>query len=465
MDHSLLFINSGSLFATTRLNGKLSSAKSGFGGLPVVPIARKSTRSKIVARAEESKDSKESKDTPTSREVKAESKSEERKEVRRPMETSSSAQKAESPRAQSTINQKSTSSADQTGVKVSQAGVKDTTPIPKFSKDYLSANGVSTLPRIGFERVKEREYKIIPGRVHAGKFPTDETRAIMEMAYRRVFGNFYLFEADKVELKTIDSAFQNGRYRVKEYIRALAKSDVFRTKFFYNRPVYNSIELCFKMFLGRPCDNYVEFKNKTAIYDSEGFDSLVDSFFDDGEYDEAFGFDKVPYNRPYTLGTRNSTAQFAQLLRVSSRPVDADLQSNERKAYTVSIQTNRFGIQTVPRLLNRIAARRAMGGRPGPVGAPMAGYRMGVGADNEGKVYRLEVTGFTEWTVGAAGAPGIRLRSRTGRLYRHQSSMSAGVLSQYRRSNQAYLVPLNKMLDQMIKIHKRGGKIVGVSSA
>jgi hypothetical protein len=467
----LSFVNSSVLFSTKK--GLISV--SGFRGKPISSSVQKSHRSRLEARADNGKDSKDSKEVPRDR---IESKAEEKKDVRKTSEsssTSSSSPRAEAPKAQasssssSTSAQKSTTSSSSSttegsgNVKISQGGVKDTTAVPKFSKDYLSANRVSTLPKIGFERVKEKEYKIIPGRVHAGRFPPDETRNIMEMAYQRIFGNYYIFEAEKEELKTIDSAFQNGRYRVKDYVRALSKSDVFKNKFFYNRPVYNSIELCFRMILGRPCDNYAEFKHKTGIYDSHGFDALIDSFFDDGEYDEAFGFDTVPYNRPYTLGTRNSTAQFAQLLRMSSRPADADYKANERKAFTSSIQTNRFGVQTVPRLLNRMTARRSMGGKPGPVGAPCAGFRMGVEADSNGKVYRLDVTGFTEWTTGAAGAAGITLRSRSGRLYRHSTSMSKGVLSQFRRSNQAYLIPKDKMLERMIQIHQRGGKIVSVA--
>lgn len=443
----------------------------GFHGKQLALSIQKSSRSRPVfcARADNGRESKDSKDIPSPRD-KAENKAEEKKEVRKPSESPSSASstsakvESKSQSSPTASAQKSSTSTEGMGaVKTSQGGMKDNTPVSKFSKDYLSANGVSTLPKIGFERVKEKEYKIIPGRVHAGRFPPDETRNIMEMAYQRIFGNNYIFEAEKKELSTIDSAFQNGRYRVKDYIRALSKSDVFKNKFFYNRPVYNAIELCFRMLLGRPCDNYAELKHKTSIYDSHGFDALLDSFFDSGEYDEAFGYDTVPYNRPYTLGTRNSTAQFAQLLRMSSRAADADYKSNERKAFTSSIQTNRFGVQTVPRLLNRMTARKSMGGRPGPVGAPCAGFRMGVDADRDGKVYRLDVTGFTEWTSGAAGAAGITLRSRSGRLYRSSTSMSKGVLSQFRRSNQAYLIPKDKMLERMIQIHQRGGKIVSVA--
>ncbi|GJQ10605.1 hypothetical protein GpartN1_g2396.t1 [Galdieria partita] len=470
MDSCLSFVNNSILFGTNKNSiGALST--SGFHGRQIDSSIQKTARSRLVfyARADNGKDSKDVSSSRDKVENKAEEK--EKKEVRKPSESSTSSSssptaRADAPKAQSspvTSSQRSSTSTEGSGaVKISQGGVKDNTAVGKFSKDYLSANGVSVLPKIGFERVKEKEYKIIPGRVRAGRFPPDETRNIMEMAYQRIFGNNYIFEAEKGELKTIDSAFQNGRYRVKDYVRALSKSDVFKNKFFYNRPVYNSIELCFRMLLGRPCDSYAELKGKTRIYDSHGFDALIDSFLDDGEYDEAFGYDTVPYNRPYTLGTRNSTAQFAQLLRMSSRAADADYKSNERKAFTSSIQTNRFGVQTVPRLLNRITARRSMGGRPGPVGAPCAGFRMGVEADSDGRVYRLDVTGYTEWTTGAAGAAGITLRSRSGRLYRNSTSMSKGVLSQFRRSNQAYLIPKDKMLERMIQIHQRGGKIVSV---
>jgi phycoerythrin-associated linker protein len=64
--------------------------------------------------------------------------------------------------------------------------------------------------------------------------------------------------------------------------------------------------------------------------------------------------------------------------------------------------------------------------------------RLGAGSGEEGKVFRIEVTGY--------GSPGKVNR-----------------VSKFRRSNQVYLVPYEKLSQEYQRIHKQGGKIASIT--
>jgi phycoerythrin-associated linker protein len=63
--------------------------------------------------------------------------------------------------------------------------------------------------------------------------------------------------------------------------------------------------------------------------------------------------------------------------------------------------------------------------------------RLGAGAGEGGKIYRIEVTGYRAKAVNS--------------------------ISKFRRSNQVYLVPFNQLSDTYQRIHKDGGIIASIS--
>jgi phycoerythrin-associated linker protein len=62
---------------------------------------------------------------------------------------------------------------------------------------------------------------------------------------------------------------------------------------------------------------------------------------------------------------------------------------------------------------------------------------LGAGASDEGKVYRIEVTGYRAKAVNN--------------------------ISKFRRSNQVYLVPFEKLSQEYQRIHNQGGTIVSIT--
>jgi phycoerythrin-associated linker protein len=63
--------------------------------------------------------------------------------------------------------------------------------------------------------------------------------------------------------------------------------------------------------------------------------------------------------------------------------------------------------------------------------------RLGVGATESGKVYRIEVTGYRGKTVNA--------------------------ISKFRRSNQVFLVPFDRLSQEYQRIHQQGGVIASIT--
>lgn len=72
--------------------------------------------------------------------------------------------------------------------------------------------------------------------------------------------------------------------------------------------------------------------------------------------------------------------------------------------------------------------------------------RQGAGAGENGKVYRIEVTGYRTYGT----------RDRVGRF-------PVNSYSKFRRSNKVYLVPYEQLSQEYQRIHKQGGKIASIT--
>lgn len=124
----------------------------------------------------------------------------------------------------------------------------------------------------------------------------DRERAIAA-AYRHVFGNAYLMEEERAELAVAESQFKLGSLTVREFVRALAKSEAYKKRFFEGASQYRFIELNFMHFLGRAPDCREEMTEHLTTYVQNGVDAEIDSYIDSEEYSTVFGNDTVPFLR------------------------------------------------------------------------------------------------------------------------------------------------------------------------
>lgn len=112
-------------------------------------------------------------------------------------------------------------------------------------------------------------------------------------AYRQVFGNVQPMESERLE--SSESKLRNGEISVREFVRRLAQSDFYRSRFFDAVSPHRAVELNFKHLLGRPPHNEAEVSEHVALIASGGFAGEINSYLDSDEYIKMFGEDTVPY--------------------------------------------------------------------------------------------------------------------------------------------------------------------------
>ncbi|MEL6813620.1 MAG: phycobilisome linker polypeptide [Cyanobacteria bacterium J06598_3] len=260
----------------------------------------------------------------------------------------------------------------------------------------------------------------------------DDRENIINAVYRQVLGNAYVMESER--LTVAESQFKLGEYSVREFVRAVAKSDLYRTRFFEACPRYRYTELNFRHLLGRAPNNYDEMKFHSNVLDAEGFDADIDTYLDSDEYQNTFGENFVPYIRGHKTEASESMVEFTHLFELVRGASSSSLKgSTSGKAPRL----NNLVINAVP-----TAVKAPSGGSDGwafsepPTAAPV---RVGASIGERGKVYRIEVTSIRAKAVRKAA-------------------------SRFRRSNQVYLVPYEKLSQEYQRIHKQGGVIASITA-
>jgi phycoerythrin-associated linker protein len=85
-----------------------------------------------------------------------------------------------------------------------------------------------------------------------------ERESIIKAVYRQVLGNAYVMESER--LSVAESQFKLGEFSVREFVRQVAKSGLYRARFFESCPRYRNIELNFRHLLGRAPNTFDEMK-------------------------------------------------------------------------------------------------------------------------------------------------------------------------------------------------------------
>jgi phycoerythrin-associated linker protein len=257
----------------------------------------------------------------------------------------------------------------------------------------------------------------------------EELEIVIKAMYRQILGNAYVMESER--LTVVESQFKLGQISVREFVRRVAKSDLYRSLFFTSCPRYRAIELNFRHLLGRTPIDLEEMRVHSTILDEKGFDAEIDSYIDSDEYQSNFGEDFVPYIRGYKTEACQNMVQFTHIFQMvrgaSSSSLKGDLAGKQPKL-------NSLVIKSTPTPVISPASSGATFRNP-PVSSRT---RHGVDASENGKVYRIEVTGY-----------------RSNKLNR---------VSQFRRSNQVYLVPFDKLSQEYQRIHQQGGVIASITS-
>jgi phycocyanin-associated rod linker protein len=260
--------------------------------------------------------------------------------------------------------------------------------------------------------------------------PTKEDiEAVIRAVYRQVLGNDYLMKSER--LISAESLLRDGNISVREFVRSVAKSELYKTKFFYNNFQTRFIELNYKHLLGRAPYDESEVVFHLDLYHEKGYDAEIDSYIDSVEYQTNFGDSIVPYYRGFATQPGQKTVGFNRMFQLY-------------RGYANSDRAQVGG--SVSRLASELATNKAS-------------TIVGPSGSNENWSFRASKDVAPQKSLGNAVGKGDR-------VYRIEvTSLRGPGYPKLRRSSTAFIVPYERLSEKMQQIQRQGGKIVSVTPA
>ena len=252
----------------------------------------------------------------------------------------------------------------------------------------------------------------------------EDKAALIRAVYKQVLGNQYVMDSER--LVQTESLFKNGYLSVRELVRTIAKSGLYRSKFFANCNPYHFIELNHKHLLGRAPHNKAEMLHHFTILQEQGVDAEIDSYIDSPEYQERFGEETVPYLHGWDYSKGHQGRQFSwlmQLARGVSASVKGDPAGTNFKLASALHQD-----RAIPVVSPNIGTAAS---QPASVAASSI-TSMAQGIGQQARVYRVEVSGLNNYRL-------------------------------HKRANTVRFVTFDKMLETQQMIHRQGGRVTNVT--
>ena len=184
-------------------------------------------------------------------------------------------------------------------------------------------------------QVNASPIKFIPGS------SVQDAELAIRALYKQVLGNAHIMESER--LTVAESQLKQGNITVREFVRWLAKSALYKSLFINNCPRYRSHELNFKHLLGRTPDSYQETIYHSHILDRQGYEADIDSYIDSPEYQETFGDNIVPYYRGYNTQTGKGLLGYTnmfEMLESASTSDKAGFNGNQPRLQTQLMSNN-----------------------------------------------------------------------------------------------------------------------------
>lgn len=262
-------------------------------------------------------------------------------------------------------------------------------------------------------------------------YTNEDAETVIRAVYRHVLGNDHIMKSER--LVSAESLLKDGSLTVREFVRAVAKSELYKNKFFYNSFQTRFIELNCKHLLGRAPYDESEVIFHLDLYQNQGYDADIDSYIDSPEYIESFGDNVVPYYRGFEVQRGQRTVGFTRLFRLYRGYANSDnaqLEGNNSRLAT------ELGSNTVTAIVGPSGAHGGWAYRPSDKGVtPGSGFGSTAAyGKSSNRLFRVEVS-----AVLSPGYPSVR------------------------RSSTAIIVPFEELSYRMQKIQRQGGKIASVT--
>jgi phycocyanin-associated rod linker protein len=236
---------------------------------------------------------------------------------------------------------------------------------------------------------------------------------IVRAVYRQILGNSYLMESDR--LLSAESLLKQGQLSVREFVRAIAKSELYSEKFFQNNSQVRFIELNYKHFLGRAPEDESEIAYHVDLYSTQGYGAEIDSYIDSLEYQQNFGENIVPNYRGFKSQVGQKNVGFSRMFQLYRGYANSDSSQGYKQG----------------RLTWEVAKNTAS-----PIHAASSSALAGTTSGKRGGVYRL-------------------------RVMQAASSKTTVV----RRITTEILVPFEQLSSKLQQLNRKGNKVMSITLA
>lgn len=157
----------------------------------------------------------------------------------------------------------------------------------------------------------------------------EEVQAAISAAYRQVLGNEHLMQSER--LTSAESLLRQRQITVRDFVRAIAQSELYRQKFFHPNSQVRFIELNFKHLLGRAPYDETEIADHVDLYVSQGYEADINSYIDSVEYEQSFGNSIVPYYRGFQTTAGQKAVGFPRMFQLYRGYANSDRAQRKAK--------------------------------------------------------------------------------------------------------------------------------------
>ncbi|HIK03508.1 MAG TPA: phycobilisome linker polypeptide [Trichormus sp. M33_DOE_039] len=239
----------------------------------------------------------------------------------------------------------------------------------------------------------------------------EEVQSVIWAVYRQVLGNEHLFESER--LSSAESLLHQAQITVRDFVRAIALSELYKQKFFYTNSQVRFIELNYKHLLGRAPYDESEIAYHVDLYNSQGYEAEMNSYIDSVEYQQSFGDAIVPNYRGFQTTIGQKTVGFPHFFQLYRGYANSDRAQNQPQ-----------GRLTWDLGKNLVS----------PIYPAASGSLTGVTTGNRGgNTYRIRVT-----QAAAANSPRIR------------------------QSITEVVVPFDQLSNRLQQLNRQGGKVISI---
>jgi phycocyanin-associated rod linker protein len=197
----------------------------------------------------------------------------------------------------------------------------------------------------------------------------DDIQTVILAAYRQVLGNEHLMQSER--LVGPESLLMVGAISVRDFVRAIAESELYRQKFLYPNFHVRFIELNYKHLLGRAPYDQAEIAYHLDLFLNQGYEAEINSYLSSLEYENSFGDNIVPYHRDFQVDQPGQRAiGFSRLLHLYRGYANSDRAQGQKQ----------------PRLTWEVARNLAT-----PITTSSSSALSGSLGGSRGDVYRLRV--------------------------------------------------------------------------